>query len=424
MAQGPSPKKSDHLYSLSKRGAYGKIIQHIQDHDDEHVRFGAAGVLSESIHGFKQQMTPEARKALISVVLSDPSDSVRANVLRVLIEIDESMVDNVIARLEMEPQATPTGTPYPLILTKWHSTRRPELRYLSVAGFGNVASKSAISKLRTTVEREENLLVLKRAIKESGEVGDEKFVTPIQGYLRVDDDTYQLSANETEIREIKQTAVEALVKIGTDAAYEALVTASRGTDEELREHVISEIGKFGAQNTVDLIVDELNNEDNDELRGEAAEGVITSFTESEFEEGHSVREQAIDMISEDVETDVTDEFVSIVDESPRKSEQRNAAWLLGQLEDTSEETVDCLLDALNDDDAYLRKVATASLAKLDPNEIAGKIDDFLDAVDEDTEAHTLGRFVKSNLEDEAEKAKKELVDYSYISDPSDYTTQR
>jgi HEAT repeat protein len=424
MVEGPSPKKSDQLYTLANRGAYGQIIRHIQHHDDQHVRYGAAGVLAESVHSFEEEMTPAARKALISAVLDDPSDAVRANVLKVLIHVDESIIDNIVARLEMEPQSTPTGTPYPLILTKWHAKRWPELRYLAVAGFGSVRSQSTISKLRTTLEREENLRVLHRAIEEGGDVGDERFVTPIQEHLRVGKERYQQASNDSELREIKEAAVEALVKIGTNAAYEALVTASRGTDEELKEHVISEIGKFGARTTVDLIVDELHNEENDELREEAAEGIITSFTESDFDDGHSVREEALDLIGEDVSTSVSNEFASIVQESPRKSEQRNAAWLLGQLDSTEQETLECLIDSLEDDDAYLRKVASASLTNLDPIKVEDRIDRFLKTAEEGTEAHALATFVKENIKDEAEEAKKELVNYSYVGSPSDYTAQQ
>ena len=133
MVREPSPVMFDHLYSLSDRGEYDELIRHIREHDDEEVRYGAAGVLSESVDGFEAEMTPATRKALVQAVLNDPSDAVRANVVRTLLHIDESMVDNIITRLEATPEATPTETPYPLILTKWHGTRWAELRFLAVA---------------------------------------------------------------------------------------------------------------------------------------------------------------------------------------------------------------------------------------------------------------------------------------------------
>lgn len=424
MAQGLSPQKYDRLYSLSNRGEYGTLIQHLRDHDDENVRFGASGVLAESVEEFKEAVTPEAQEVLVDSVLNDPSDAVRANVISILLEIDESTLDTVVTRLQAEPEATPTGTPYPLILTKWHSKPKPELRYLAVVGFERVGSASAAQKLRTTIKRENNMRVLKRAIKAGGKIGDETFVTPIQEQLRVEDAQYDSSVNEEQIREVKEAAVQALVRIGSNAAYEALLTASRGTDEQLKEQVLSEIGKFGAEDTVDVIVRELDNDENDELRKEAAEGVITTFRESEFDEGDSIRQQTIDKISEEVSIDVSTEFASIVAESPRKSEKRNAAWMLGQLESTSDETVESLLTALQDDDANLRQIATASLTKLDPTEIEPKIDAFIDEIDSESEAYQLASFIKSNLKDEAEEAKKELVDYSYVASPSDYTTDR
>ena len=422
MAQSPSPDTADYLYSLANRGEYGELIRHIRDHDDQHVRYGAAGILAESADAFAEAVTPQTQQALIGCVLSEPSDAVRANILNVLLTVDESTFDTIITRLEADPESTPTERPYPLILTKWHSSGRPSLRFLAVVGFGRVGSQSTINKLRTTLSRETDLRVLRRAIEAAGTVGDETFVSPIQDHLRADNDEFQQATNSKQIAAVKEAAVEALVEIGTNAAYEALVTASRSTDDELKEQVIGKIGRFGAQETVDLVVDELDDDSNESIREEAAEGVITTFTETEFDEGDAVRQQAIEKIAEDVSTDVSEEFASIVEESPHRSEQRNAAWLLGQLEGSSEAAVDSLLEVLEDDDSDLRRIASASLTKLDQAMVEGKIETFLETVDEDTEAHTLASFVQSNLHDTAAEAKKELVEYTHVTSPSDYTS--
>lgn len=422
MAQSPSPNTADYLYSLANRGEYGELIRHIRDHDDQHVRYGAAGILAESADTFAEKVTPQTQQALINCVLTEPSELVRANVLDVLLAVDESMFDTIITRLEANPQSTPTETPYPLILTKWHSSNRSSVRFLAVVGFGRVRSQSTINKLRTTLSQETDLRVLRRAIEEAGTVGDETFVSPIQEYLRAGNDEFQQSTRSEQIDAVKEAAVEALVKIGTDAAYEALVAASRSTDDELKEHVIGEIGRFGARETVDLVVDELDDDTNESIREEAAEGVITTFTETEFDDGDAVRQQAIEKIADDVSTDVSTEFASIVEESPHKSEQRNAAWLLGQLESSSEETIDCLIDSLDDEDPDLRKIASASLTKLDEAHVEDKIESFLDTVEADSEAHTLASFVQSNLQNTAAEAKKEMIEYTHVTDPSDYTS--
>lgn len=424
MAGRPTPRNTDQLYALSNRGEYGRLIAYIRNHNDEHVRFGAAGVLSESIEGFKEEITPQYQQALVESVLNDPSDDVRATVLNVLLAIDESTIDTIITRLEAEPQSTPTGTPYPLILTKWHGKPRAPLRFLAVAGFGRVESRNTIEKLRTTIIREENMRVLRRAIEEGGVVGDERFVTPIQEHLRMDNEKYEGTTKSNQVKRVKEAAVEALVKIGSNGAYEALLTASRSSDETLKEHVISEIGKFGAKDTVDVVVDKLDADDNDTLRQEAAEGVMTTFREADFEDGHSVRQRTIEQIDEEISTDVSEEFATIISEAPRNAEKRNAAWLLGQLESETDIAVDSLLDALADDDEYLRTIATASLTNIDHAELEEKVDAVLDTADEGSEAHKLASFLKSHLTNDAAAAKKELVDYRYVSKPSDYTVDR
>ena len=403
MVEEPSSELFDKFYALSTRGAYDELIRYLRGHDEEDVRYGAAGVLSESAEDFATEITSPTRKALVDSVLNDPSDAVRANVVKTLLAIDESIADNIITRLEMQPESTPTEAPYPLVLTKWHERQWPELRYLAVVGFGRVASQTTIEKLRTTVQRETDLRVIRRAIEESGALGDETFVTPIKSYLRIDDDNRYQSADPEQIRQTKQAAVEALVTIGTEGAYEALRTASRGTDTELKACAISEIGRFGTDETVDLIVDELHNEDGG-VRQEAAEGLITAFTESDFEEGDTVRQQALEKIGDDVDASVSDEFASIVDDSPHKPEQRNAAWLLGQLETATEETVESLLAALKHEDDYLRIIAAAGLTTLDPALVDQKLSAFIESVDEESPAHDLASMIQSRLQDGPEKA--------------------
>lgn len=429
MAGSPSDDMFDYLYTLAERGEYEEIIDHIRTHDEERHRYGAAGVLAESVTGFAPQATPEARQTLIESVLNDPSERVRATVVKVLLDMDESIIDNIIARLEANPQSAPNETPYPLILTEWQASRHPELRFLAIVGYENVASQSTIVKLRTAIINEQHMRVLRRAIEAGGSVGDETFVTPIQEHLRAADEEFKRATDTMAIKRIKQAAVEALVEIGTDAAYEALVTATRTADEALKEQVVGEIGRFGAIDTVELIVDELDAND-DTVHQEAAEGVITTFREADFEDGHTIREQAIEKMAEDVSRDVSSEFISIVEQSPYKSERRNAAWLLGQLEShprielSTQATVDCLLSALHDDDQYLRQIATAALTRFDPEDAESKIDTFLAETDENSNAHSLASFVKSSMQDTADEAKKHYVEYVYVGSPSDYTAKK
>lgn len=421
MTSYPSPQTTDRLYWLSNNGKYGKLVQYICNHKNERVRFGAAGVLTES-EDFIKNETSELRQELIKSVLNDPSDDVRAMVLEVLFKIDRSIADTIISWLQAEPDSTPTGTPYPLILTKWHSKRQPPLRILALTGFGRVGSHSAKNKIHTSIKNEEDLDVLHRAIKEGGRVGDERFVSAIQEHLRIHERQYYEHLNQGEIDEIKEVAIESLVKIGSDAAYEALLTASRSTDENLKQHAISKIGKFGAQDAVDVIIDELDNEDNDELRKEAAEGVLTSFSESDFDKQGDIRQQAIQTISQNTDVDVCEEFASIIDESPENVERRNAAWLLGQIQTDNDTAVETLIESLQSDDKHLREVSAASLANLDPTLVEPQIKRLLSSLEQESSGYELASFIQSSIKDEAEEAKKEIVEYSYVTHPDDYTS--
>lgn len=421
MASSPQSHAKDQLYSLSEQGEFDTLIKYIQQHNNEAVRYGAVGVLSESTHSFIEQITQQQRQALISVVLSEPSDRVRARVLHLLLEIDDSILDNIIARLETNPENTPKNKPYPLILTYWAGKPNPELRLLAVVGFGHVGDQSSITKLKTILREETNLRVIKRVIKEAGEIGDESFVTPVQDYLRVDETGLQGVSNELK-REVQQVAIQALVKIGTNAAYEALVTACRGTDEALKKYAISEIGKFGARDTVDFAIDGLD-EDDEDIRKKAAEGVLTNFTETEFDDAHDVRQQALDKISSEINIQPDEEFRGIIEDSTSVVEKRNAAWLLGQLENIDNETIRTLLDALHADDKYLRNIAAASIWNSKTDNLSIELQRFLSQTDPDTIAYDMAQSLQSQLEQSADEVKKDVVDYTYISDPAEYTAQ-
>ena len=427
MADVPDSNKSDYLYQLSSQKEYGEIVKHIRYHDDPHVRFGAAGILSETIHAFKSSITPPEQKALVDTVLNDPVNEVRAKVVEILLAVNEDAIDNIITQLSMNPQETPTEQPYPLVLTHWHASAKPGLQFLAIVGFGRVGNASSINKLRTTIANgsstDMDLRVLRRAIEEAGEIGNETFVTPIQRQLRRNDDDFPSSADKQRITAVREAAVEALIEIGTDAAYEALVTASRSTDENLKQHALSEIGRFGVEDTVDLMIDQLNEKNSEDVRGEAAEGLITSFKETDREKSHEIREKAIQLIADETDYDASNEFASIIDESDDVSEQRNAAWLIGQIDDSTEDAADTLSSVICDsDDEYLKKIAAGSLTQLDEDDVQPKIASVLQTVDEDSDAHDIASFVEDNLHDESQEAKRNLVEYTRVTSPSDYGT--
>lgn len=422
----PATSQSDRLYMLSTQGEYGEIIKYIRNHEQEGVRYGAAGVLSESLDSFTRQKTPELQNELIKVVLTDPSDQVRGKVMEILLGIDESIANTVITRLAANPNAVQSHDPYPLILTRWNSSSHPSLRYLAVAGLGRINNSTAVTKLRTKIKQEDNIRVLCRSIKEAGRIGDESFVTPIQEHLRADDYNYytDIDDNTYSVTQVKHQAIESLVEIGTDAAYEALVTSTRSSDEELKQHAIKEIGRLGAQDTVDVIVKELDTDEGDNIREDAAEGIITAFKESEFERGDEIRQSALQLIADDVSTDVSREFAAIITEENTTPEKRNAAWLLGELDETSNPAVESLFKCIRADDTYLQRIAAASLSKLDGIDevsIEDKVSECKTSIAEDSEhAHKLCEYLENSLTNSAQEAKKNAIEYTYVTSPEDY----
>lgn len=407
-------RSQDILYSLSNKGEYGKLIEYIQKHNDKHVRYGAAGVLLESVYEFKMKANKEDHKKLIDIVLTEPNDSIRAKVLEILIQIkDESVLETIITRLGSSSYPTPKKTPYPRILTKWHSSTYYTLRLLAVVGFGSITEKSYKTKLRTSIRKESHVKVLRRAIEEGGKIGDETFVTPIQNYIYNPSDEFQ-TTDESEVEDIKKTAIEALVEIESDAAYEALLAATRKKDKSLKEHAIKKIGEFGAERSLDIVVDKLDAKDS-KIRKSAAESVLDTVSESD--DSHSIRMKIIEELNKDSDVNVTDQFSEIVSDADENPKRRNSAWLIGQLEESSENNIEALLQAVVSEDPYLQKIAAASLYKLDKDSVIEHIEEYLTEVNTNSDEYELLKYIKSRLETDY---KKEVVEYTYVTKPSDY----
>ena len=398
-----TPKLRDKLYALSNNGEYEPIVSCLLEHPNSNARYGAAGVLSES-PSFLHTASGDVTTLLIDAVLNEPEDKVRARVLDVLLEIEgESVLDNIVTRLSLNPDLAPPETSYPFVLNTWSSKPHAELRLLAVVGFGRLDTPSSREKLLMRIDEEMDIDVLRRAIEEGGEVGDIRFVSPIQQYLRAD----AFSSNQyiqSKINRVQEAAAEALVKIGTDGAYEALVSATRSNDSNLKHAAIDQIAKFGATETLDRVIDELDSPESEAVRKTAATGILTTFVSSDFEDSHEVREQAIEAISEDVSIDVSGDFAAVIEDSDNTAKKRNAAWLLGQIDDESEVAAETLASAVVDsDDELLAIIAAATLSNHDPHLVSECIDAIRDAVDDDSLANELVSFVESDVANDVQE---------------------
>ncbi|TQQ79978.1 HEAT repeat domain-containing protein [Halonotius terrestris] len=398
-----TPKLRDKLYTLSNQGEYEPIVSCLLEHPSSNARYGAAGVLSES-PSFLQHASAETTSLLIDAVLNEPDDKVRARVLDVLLDIEgEAVLDNIVTRLELNPDLAPPDTSFPFVLDTWSSKPHAELRHLAVVGFGRLDTASSREKLLMRIDEETDIDVLRRAIEEGGEVGDIHFVSPIQQYLRAD----AFSSNQyiaSKINRVQAAAAEALVKIGTDGAYEALVSATRSNDPHLKHAAIDQIAKFGSNETLDRVIDELDSPESEEVRKTAATGILTTFVSSDFEQSHEVREQAIEAISEDVSVDVSGDFAAVMEDSNNTAEKRNAAWLLGQIDDESEVAAETLASTVVDsDDDLLAIIAAATLSNHDPELVSECIAAIRDAVDDDSKAKELVSFVESDVANDVQE---------------------
>ena len=411
-------QQKDFLYSLANRDEYDTLITYVETHDDNHVQYGAAGVLVEFSERFKMKTNSNQVDRLITIVITNSNDRIRSKVLELLIETqDDSILEEIVSRLGDNNFSDPPEKPYPRILTKWHASEEPPLRMLAIVGFASINEVSYHTKIRTSIQNESHPDVLQKAIEAGGEIGDETFVTPIQQYIYKESTEFQ-TTNISKVEDIKKVAIDSLVQIGTEASYEALLAATRKNEKTLKQYAIKKIGEFGADKSIDIVVTELTNK-SENIRKSAAKSVLKSVQEVE-EDGHKARLKILNELSTDSNITPSRQFAEITTESNQDPERRNSAWLLGQIKDSSTNTITALFDAIQSEDPYLRQIAAASLYQLDKTKVVKEIDEQIDSIEKETPAYNLLSYIRDQLEKEH---KKDVIEYTYVSDPEDYTNR-
>jgi len=413
MDNNPQASQTDFLYTLATNGQFMRIARYLASNDAVAVRRGAAGILTEFAGDLESAATNEFTGTLVTAVLTETDEVVRARVIETLLYIDESIIDTLVTRIASDNEPTPTDSPHPLVLVEWMGSQHAELRLLAVAGLGDVGAPNMIPRLAAACS-DNDQRVRERALKELGRIGSARAIDAVADCL------------DSDIGTIRWEAARALAEIGTDGALDHLMPAARTDDEELREIVLSELGAFGSDRALDTIVSGLS-DDEPEIRQAAASSLIELVWSASFEESHNVREEVAQAIEEleDEDQDVVTEFVTLFSETPRTAIRRNTAWLLGRIGDSRDAVIDTLLDALADEDLPTAQIAASSLARIGGRGIEDDVEAYIQSQPEESARRARAEFVLSQITDsEADVILKRTVEYIHVTEPEDYTRQK
>jgi len=129
-----------------------------------------------------------------------------------------------------------------------------EVRIEAIQALGQLKDKRAVSALIQIVESEKKALERDRAARALGNIGDERGVEALSKaawasiWIGDHEDKWQTAL-------LNETALNALEKIGTQAAVEALINLTGHSEEKIRALVAKKLGILGKPSAVEALIE-------------------------------------------------------------------------------------------------------------------------------------------------------------------------
>ena len=409
MKRDRSSTETGFLYSIANSGQYDRLITYLGSSEPRAVRKKAANLLTQSLESLVEQDTDPIIEKLYTTVLVESDESVRADIIEVLIYIADSPIDTLVTKIESREYPTPTGSPPPLLYVGWLDSRHVELRLVAVAGLGRVGTKQVVPKLVVAC-RDDDKRIQIRALDELGEIGDPRCVDAVKTCLQTTD------------RDVKTAAAHCLARIGTADALAAIMPLSKKGDLRLRRAIVSELGTTGSISVFGILLREIANPES-RLKESAIRSAVELIAHAKPSNSHAVR-ITVGTHLEQVADEDTIDTLSAVAEAPTPQIRRNAIWLLCQLIDPAAhtESLDKLIAAITDDDETTAKMTVSKLAKCRDPVVIDRLEAFIKTHDVDSRACRRADYIRDQIEKKTPDDRlKDAVEYTKVSDPADYT---
>lgn len=399
------------LASLASSGQFDRLAAYLGSNEPLSVRRKAAHHLSQSLEALAEQDTATLIEELYESTLTETDDTVRAKVIEILIYLDDAAIDTLVQNIESDDYPTPTDSPHPLLYVRWLESKHVELRLLAVAGLGSVGSKQVAQKLAAACTDHDDRIRI-RALEECGRLGDPRCVEAVAGCL---------DASDSDVR---TAAARALVRIGTEESLTAVMPLAKDGERQVRQAVIEEIGSVGSLAVFGVILRALNHDDA-QFRKAAVRATVELMAYAPSEERSRIRKTVGTHLQHSPGRDLVSEIRAITD-AEELSIRRNAVWLLGELLDpaTHTDSLQTLVRSVADPDTKTTKVAVSQLIERDDPVIIDHLEAFIQATELDSAVLKRADFIREEITAKtADDHRKDAVEYTQVSNPSDYTAK-
>lgn len=404
------------LYELARNSEELKLLEYLTEADEPIIRYRAAELLGGLTTGTSPDVQERIHRTLQRTARGDDHDEVRAAAIDALYlrdeEFLEELIDEVAAGgLDDPPEWMGVDRP-----TEWLDADYAEFRLVAAAALGRIGDRTATSAL-VDAFTDPDVRVRARAVRACGAIGDPRCIDALAS--RLDDGHDQ----------VRRAAARALASIGTEEAIAALAPAARSDTEEVRVIAVGELGAAGSLEPLPLLVEALD--DRSELvRRTATRSVLELLASAPSDRSHAVREDVAERVVDAAPPDIVSQLLSILNGNQPGPIRRNATWLLGQLVRSDLECPDgaqaYLVEALDDPDEITAKFAMSALVDLDDSGVVTRLRRFVRSDEPSETAVSRAEFVLGKKRDPgpSREAVSNSVEFTYVSDPSDYTAKK
>lgn len=397
------------LYSIANNGQFKRLATYLGSNEPLPVRQKAIDLLLHSVESLLEQDTKSLVEELYTAALRETNETVRAQIVELLLNVDDTAVDTIVDLIESADYPTPTDSPHPLLYVEWVESSHVELRLVAVAGLGRVGSERIVPKLVTGINDSEKRVKI-RALQECGHIGDPRCVDPAIDCLNTTDS------------DVRAAAAACLVRIGTDDAVAAVMPLAITGEQQVQRAIITELGSVGSLSVFGVLLREISSSEST-LKEPAIRAAIELICHADAANSHTVRVTVATHFDQYADQTLITKLQSVADASEPQI-RRNAIWVLLQIIDPAEhtESLDKLIPAIADTDETTAKMTVSKLAKSRDPVVIDRLEQFLKTTEVEPTVLQRADYIREQIEKKTPDDRlKDTVEYTRVTDPADYT---
>lgn len=409
MADRQNRRDSSALHQLPGDTDIEELYERLRIGDDPVIRERAAELLGSLTGSAEKYDEEELVRRLLRAAISDTEPTVQARAIDSLYLHDRRHVDRLVT--ELAAAVEQDGGDAGAFFRDWLEAAYPEFRMVAASAVREFGDDPA-SALEDAFD-DSDARVRTRAVRSYGRLEESGAVEPVESLLR------------DRNPQVRQAAAAALANIGTDAALSALVPVARAQSAQLREVAVSNLGDLDTPRAGNVLLGSLTDEART-VRWKAMASLVRLFLTGEAISGADVRQTLVADADVDEREEIAISLRDTLEEVGEPAVRRHAVWLLGVLATAEEEeSRGWLVDRLTDRDEVVADIAAASLRQLEGKQLEKRLRLLVQDTDAPADARERAQSVLEKIEqDTAASIEAKSIEYTYVSEPSDYTASR